>query len=405
LIWCAGFNCVAMDGNSSSGGGVQNYRGCLQVALAALLTEAGFDSVDRMAIESLTEMATAIINEIGRSGKGYCELACRAQPMGADVVLALTEMGLVKGLDGRVTGAGLRGLREYAMRPGRKSLGTPGVASASKPSSMLHTGDRRRDGRGKGAGGVIPDYLPEFPDSHSYIRTPTHRQPEHDYESVREKAATQKRDVERALTRFMAKTCGRTHSLFNTDDTNLYPLISCDPRATRATANSMAQATQMFHGGGVAPAPDGGGGGGDGSGGADGVVPLPAYVTALMFRDQLFEEDESDYLPKKKTADEEEEEDDKDDKADVDSDDEDDKAAARDDKKGDFDSDDGEGDQPAKKKAKPSDTPASAAGAAATPAPAPKPAPATRDNPFLRTTRTPRNVLPGAQMPPHRRLL
>ena len=59
---------VAMDGNtSSSGGGVQNYRGCLQVALAALLTEAGFDSVDRMAIESLTEMATAIINEIGRA--------------------------------------------------------------------------------------------------------------------------------------------------------------------------------------------------------------------------------------------------------------------------------------------------------------------------------------------------
>ena len=41
--------------------------GCLQVALAALLNEAGFDSVDRMAMESLTEMASSILNEIGIS--------------------------------------------------------------------------------------------------------------------------------------------------------------------------------------------------------------------------------------------------------------------------------------------------------------------------------------------------
>ena len=39
--------------------------GRLQVALAALLNEAGFDSVDRMAMESLTEMASSILNEIG----------------------------------------------------------------------------------------------------------------------------------------------------------------------------------------------------------------------------------------------------------------------------------------------------------------------------------------------------
>ena len=57
--------------DNSGGGGVQNLRGCLQVALAALLTEAGFDSVDRMAIESLTEMATAIINEIGQYSVHY----------------------------------------------------------------------------------------------------------------------------------------------------------------------------------------------------------------------------------------------------------------------------------------------------------------------------------------------
>merc|ERR1719320_301337 len=149
------------------------------------------------------------------------------------------------------------------MRPGRKSLGTPGVASASKPSSMLHTGDRRRDGRGKGAGGHIPDHLPELPDSHSYIRTPTHRQPVTDYESVREKAASQKRDVERALTRFIAKT-GKIHNLFKTDDSNLFPLISCEKEEEG--------------------------------------VKLPPYLDALLFKDQVFEEDEREYLPKKRKA-------------------------------------------------------------------------------------------------------
>jgi len=378
-----------MSGNA----GAHNYRSCLQVALAAQLSEAGFDSVDRMAIESLTEMATALLNEIGRSGKGYCELACRAQPMGADVVLALTEMGLMKGMDGsRGPNAGIKGLREYAMRAGRKSLGTPQSAVASKPASMLHTGDRRKDGRGKAGAAVIPDFLPEFPDSHSYIRTPTHRQPEHDYESVREKAATQKRDVERALTRFMAKTCGRTHSLFNTDDTNLYPLISCDPRAARSQS-TLAQATQMFHSGGMAPSQQADGS--DGSG-ADGVVPLPAYVTALMFRDQLFEEDESEYLPKKKT--EEEEKAEKGDDSDQ-SDNEVESKKAEDDKaKGDFDDDsDNEESVTAKKKVKTEQ----AASSSEVPKPASKSA---LDNPFLRTTRTPRNVLPGAQMPQHRRL-
>ena len=45
----------------------------------------------------------------------------------------------------------------------------------------------------------------------------------------------------------MAKTCGRTHSLFNTDDTNLYPLISCDPKATRSAAAAAGGNANPFH--------------------------------------------------------------------------------------------------------------------------------------------------------------
>lgn len=102
-----------------------------------------------------------------------------------------------------------------------------------------------------------------MPDSHSYIHTPTHRQPITDYESVREKAASQKRDVERALTRFIAKT-GKIHNLFNTEDTNLFPLISC------------VKGEDEFK--------------------------LPPYVDALIFKDQIFEEEEIERRPRKKRS-------------------------------------------------------------------------------------------------------
>lgn len=43
-----------------------------------------------------------------------------------------------------------------------------------------------------------------------------------DYESVREKAAVQKRDIEKALTKFLAKT-NPIHNLFDTDEANIFP--------------------------------------------------------------------------------------------------------------------------------------------------------------------------------------
>ena len=277
--------------------GANSYRQWLNISIATMLTEVGFDKTEPMALETLGEMTQSFLHELGRSGKAYCELACRVEPLGADVLLALSEMG-----QGGPKGCNPAALLDYARRPGRKTLGQPQTAVQPKQTSMLHTGDRRKDGRGKASTAVIPDYLAEFPDAHSYIRTPTHRQPEADYETVREKAASQKRDVERALTRFIAKTCGKTHSLFNHDDTNLFPLISCDPAATRGTVaySSMAAMTagpnmlQLGAGQEIMSANE--------------LPPLPSYLSGILFRDQLFEEDEREYLPKKKKGEDEDDE-------------------------------------------------------------------------------------------------
>jgi len=227
--------------------------------MGALLVETGFDACDKLALETMTELLQSFIKELGRSSRAFCELACRTDVLGADVMLALSEMGSPP-----------LGLREYALRLNRKSVGAPVPANPPKQTSILHTGDRKRPPKAYG----IPEGLPDFPDSHSFIRTPTHKQPQADYESVREKAASQKRDVERALSRFIAKTCGKTHSLFTTDDTNLFPLISCADTTVHAEFNTNLGADS----------------GGD-------LVQVPSYVNALLFRDQIFEEYE--YKPKK----------------------------------------------------------------------------------------------------------
>ena len=54
-----------------------------------------------------------------------------------------------------------------------------------------------------------------------YLLSQTFKEQETDYRVIREKAASQKRDVERALTRFIAKT-GDTQTLFP-GDSNLFP--------------------------------------------------------------------------------------------------------------------------------------------------------------------------------------
>ena len=117
-------------------------------------------------------------------------------------MLALCEMGFPP-----------LGVREYALRLNRKTVGAPIPANPPKQTSILHTGDRKRPPRAMA--GVL-EGLPDFPDSHSFVRTPTHKQPQADYESVREKAANQKRDVERALSRFIAKVSKVSGLIFKT---------------------------------------------------------------------------------------------------------------------------------------------------------------------------------------------
>ncbi|KAF7696100.1 transcription initiation factor TFIID subunit 8 [Silurus meridionalis] len=198
-------------GNKPTSNPAENYylarRRTLQVVVSSLLTECGFDSAEKAAVETLTEMMQSYITEVGRCAKASCEHTARSSPTLSDVVITLVEIGF-----------NVDSLPLYAKRSQRMVITAPPVTNSPVIPKALVAGQKRTHPP------YIPSHFPEFPDPHTYIKTPTFREPVSDYQVLREKAASQRRDVERALTRFMAKT-GDTQSLFK-DDITTFPLIA-----------------------------------------------------------------------------------------------------------------------------------------------------------------------------------
>jgi transcription initiation factor TFIID subunit 8 len=203
---------MEMSTPSQWSGSQSGRRRVLYSVICATCHECGFATADKLALDLLIQIIQSLIFEIGRSSRAFCELSGRTEPLIGDVVVALIEMGL-----------NCDSIASYGLRPNRVTIPSPQVMSKQNTPRILQAGEK------KSLSSYIPDYFPDFPDPHSYIRTPTHKQPVTEYEAIREKSATQKRDVERALTRFMAKTCepSLSHTLFPDEQMCLlFPLIA-----------------------------------------------------------------------------------------------------------------------------------------------------------------------------------
>ncbi|XKL63637.1 hypothetical protein PGB90_006001 [Kerria lacca] len=188
--------------------------------VCCILKETGFDTADFSVVETITEMFQSLIVEIGKTSRMFCEAAGRVKPLPSDLILALIDLGIK-----------INGMEEYIFRPQRHILSTPvQLAAPAKQLAMLAAGSKQHLPH------YVPNHLPQFPDPHAYTRTPTHKKPVTEYEAIREKAASQKRDLERALNKFKTKT-NETESLFFSMDNDHFPLIA----AKRLICNSELQ--------------------------------------------------------------------------------------------------------------------------------------------------------------------
>lgn len=148
-----------------------------------------------------------MIVEIAHTSKDYAELSVRTQPFLGDVVVALTNLGIPT-----------TGITSYIKKDLLK-IPTPQAISNQKQLSLLQAGTKQSHPS------HIPSHFPALPDPHAYVRTPTHKQPVTEYEAIREKAASQKRDIEKALTRFLAKT-SETDCLFASEENQMFPRMN-----------------------------------------------------------------------------------------------------------------------------------------------------------------------------------
>ncbi|CRK87616.1 CLUMA_CG001412, isoform A [Clunio marinus] len=204
-------------------------RKVLKESVCLLVSESGFTTATDECIETLVEMLQSLLSETGNQTKNFAELAGRTQPVVGDVVMAMINMGMsIKDLD------------KYATREGRPSARNLNPSKANNPLQILQAGTRH-------ANPVhIPNYLPPLPDPHAYVRTATYKQPETEYEAIREKSANQKRDIEKALTKFLARTSADTHNLFDDEENQMFPLIACKPSSVPAYLSALNPCDQIF---------------------------------------------------------------------------------------------------------------------------------------------------------------
>ncbi|XP_068151669.1 transcription initiation factor TFIID subunit 8 isoform X1 [Drosophila tropicalis] len=189
---------------------VDAHRRIISKAVSQLLQDKGASQASLQCLETLTQMLQAIIVEIGNSAHNYCELSGRTLPTVGDVSLALINMGI-----------NVSSLEPYLRRETHTPIPLPPQQMQQRQLSLLQAGSKSTHPH------YVPSFFPAMPDPHAYIRTPTHKQPVTEYEAIREKAACQKRDIEKALTKFLCKTT-ETNNLFPTED-NMFPLIASKP--------------------------------------------------------------------------------------------------------------------------------------------------------------------------------
>lgn len=153
--------------------------------------------------------------------------------MVSDVSLALVDSGV-----------SLEGLKNFAGHQPKKSNGIHAPAREIDPQKIGPLSVNSSTVQPP----YVHEHLPSFPDKHTYIQTAAQRLPTSDYQMVRQKASSQRKQTETALTKFIART---GESNYYCDDTGnpineSFPLIACKPSALSYLAALLPQDERHF---------------------------------------------------------------------------------------------------------------------------------------------------------------
>lgn len=167
------------DHGRGNGNGDEYGRAMARAAVAQALEAAGFDCTHRSAVDALVDVLLRYITHLGRAAAFHANLAGRTSANECDVIQSLEEIGAdFDGFAGAGTTSATRCLAGSAVvrdlaafvdskdeLPFARPLPRFPVPCAPNPAPSFAAAGRGAAMR------HVPDWLPAFPDPHTYVRT------------------------------------------------------------------------------------------------------------------------------------------------------------------------------------------------------------------------------------------
>jgi transcription initiation factor TFIID subunit 8 len=163
---------------SGRGNGDEYGRAMARAAVAQALEAAGFDCVHRSAVDALVDVLLRYVTHLGRAAAFHANLAGRTLANECDIINSLEEIGAdFDGLAGAASGGPrclvgsgvVRDLMAFVDSkdelPFTRPLPRFPVPCAPQPAPSFAAAGRETGMR------HVPDWLPVFPDPHTYMRT------------------------------------------------------------------------------------------------------------------------------------------------------------------------------------------------------------------------------------------
>lgn len=209
---------------SNTSGGDEFVRAIATIAIAQILESTGFHSSHRSSTDALVEVLIRYIADLGRAAAFHANVSGRTSCNVFDVLQGLEEFGLSQGSSGAsdyhccaVSSGVVREIATFVKteeeRPFAASL--PRFPIAPIPKLMPSFAEA-----GRAAGGKhIPEWLPSFPDTHTYIYTPVWNERSTDLRADKLEQVRQRRKAERSLLNLQQRlACNSTFGVLPTVD-------------------------------------------------------------------------------------------------------------------------------------------------------------------------------------------
>lgn len=199
-----------MDSNNDS-----PYDVLFERSLAIIIREYGFDNIELSAYHQILDISNTILRRLLLNVKNLMEVQSRTEPCPSDVARSLQIMNVK-----------FSSLQQIFNQPIKHRLRSPDRQTETHPTKLFRvtqpttTTTNNNNASRKHRPIYIPDFLPDFPDPHTFISSETYADLRKDYPRVRQLLADQRRALQRSLVKFKLQTNEKI-SVINNSGTNI----------------------------------------------------------------------------------------------------------------------------------------------------------------------------------------